>query len=148
MKSDTQSQRWATWFLSREGNNAYEIHHRLQNVCGDGAPSVRTVQRWVASFAAGRVSTEDEPRSGRPPHVVTQDTIERTARLITEDPRITTRELSDSLDISTERVREILHQHLNVNKVTARWVPKALTPEMKLERIRMSEELLRLEARH
>lgn len=148
MESDTNGQRWATWFLSKEGNNASEIHRRLQLVCMDSAPSVRTVQRWVASFSAGRDSTEDEPRSGRPGQAVTEGNIERAEQLITNDPRITVRELSDSLGISTERVREILHQHLNVNKVTARWVPKALTPHMKQDRVDISGELLQMEARH
>lgn len=37
--------------------------------------------------------------------------------------------------------------HLNLNKVTARWVPKALTPNMKQDRVEACRELLTLEAR-
>lgn len=148
MEFDTCGQRWAAWFLSKEGSNATEIQRRLQLVCGDGAPTVRTVQRWVASFQEGRDTTADAQRSGRPAVAVTEENIQRAENLISDDHRITVRELGDLLGVGIARVSEILHNYLNVKKVTCRWVPKTLTPQMKQDRVDISGELLCMEGQH
>ena len=37
------------------------------------------------------------------------------------------REIDEALDISIERVRKILNDHLDMRKLCARWVPRLLT---------------------
>lgn len=62
-------QRAVIEFLTAEGVNPTDIHRRLQAVYGDGTIDRSTVNRWAIKFRAsevGKVSIEDEPRTGRP----------------------------------------------------------------------------------
>ena len=51
---------------SLRGKNPAEIHNNLREVCGDNVGDRSTVSRWSARFCEDRLSTEDNPRSGRP----------------------------------------------------------------------------------
>ena len=146
MENDT-GQRWTTWLLWKEGNSGAEIWRRLEAVWSDSAPSERTVRNWIAQFKEGRNSTEDSSRSGRPATAVSPENIQHAEDLITDNPRITTYELCSSLSIGISAVTTILHEHLNLTKVTARWVPKVLTPDMRQKRLTISAELLQLQQR-
>jgi transposase len=48
------------------GKNPTEIHNALHEVCGDSVVDRNTVSRWASRFREGRVSIQDDPRSGRP----------------------------------------------------------------------------------
>ena len=43
------------------------------------------------------------------------------------DRRLKIREIADIVDISTERIQNILHEKLGMRKLLARWVPRLLT---------------------
>lgn len=58
------------------------------------------------------------------------------------DRRITIEKLAHIVQISRESVRVILHEHLHMNKVSARWVPRMLTIVQKNDRVVISQELL------
>ena len=49
------------------------------------------------------------------------------------------REIAEIVGISDERVRNILHEHLNKKKLSARWVPRLLTIDQKRTRVTTSE---------
>jgi histone-lysine N-methyltransferase SETMAR len=51
-----------------------------------------------------------------------------------DDRRVKLLEIADMVNISKERVFNILHQHLEMNKLCARWVPRLLTDEQKQQR--------------
>jgi hypothetical protein len=53
----------------------------------------------------------------------------KTAELIRAYPQITLLELSQEVGISVGSVEEILHNRLVVSTVSAKWVPRLLTPE-------------------
>uniref|UniRef100_A0A1I8I8F5 Uncharacterized protein n=1 Tax=Macrostomum lignano TaxID=282301 RepID=A0A1I8I8F5_9PLAT len=119
----------------------------LAGVIGDQAPSYRTVARWIEAFGAGRSSLCDDPRSGRPSTAVTKSNIDAVQSLVAEDPNISVAMLSQTLDISEAgggSVFTILHEQLGLRKITARWVPHQLTEEQRQERVRCSQEFLRL----
>jgi histone-lysine N-methyltransferase SETMAR len=48
------------------GKNPTEIHNALNEVWGDSVVDRSTVSRWASRFREGRVSIQDDPRSGRP----------------------------------------------------------------------------------
>jgi len=50
-----------------------EIHAILRETLREHAPSYATVERWVAQFKRGDLSTCDAPRPGRPKTVTTPD---------------------------------------------------------------------------
>ncbi|XP_053994654.1 histone-lysine N-methyltransferase SETMAR-like isoform X2 [Hylaeus volcanicus] len=48
------------------GSKAANLARRICSVCGEGAVSERTAQKWFKRFKEGNESVDDEPRSGRP----------------------------------------------------------------------------------
>ena len=55
--------------------------------------------------------------------------------LLEGNPHITTRQILCLLDISSGSLQTILHEHLKVRKLCARWVPHRLSPEQKTRRV-------------
>lgn len=129
-------------FLTKEDQCPKNIHQRMLRVYGDSAPSYATVKRWSAEFKRGRQSLEDDPRSGRPVEVTTDEMCTAVEELVMENRRIKVAEIAQTLDISSGTVETILHMKLGMTKVSCRWVPKMLTPEMKHTRVTICKELL------
>ncbi|XP_050296406.1 histone-lysine N-methyltransferase SETMAR-like [Anthonomus grandis grandis] len=107
----------------------------LISVFRNEAPHQSTVSRWYAEFKRGRVSLSDDPRSGAPKTVVTQENIDAVRMLITEDRHVTYREIEASLAISKTSIQKILHEELRVRKLVSRWIPHLLTEEQKEARV-------------
>ena len=96
------------------------------------------MKKWAAEFKRGRESLEDDPRSGRPASATTQENINRVHHMVMDDRRLTVNQIADAVAISRERVENILHQELDMSKVSAGWVPRLLTPAQKHTRLVMS----------
>lgn len=137
-------QRAVIKFLSKLGKNAKEIEVDLRKVYGDSTPPYRTISWWVAEFHRGRENLEDDPRSGRPHTAVTQENVARVQQMVKEDRRIKLKELEAAIGISRPSIISILHEHLGLSKVCARWVPRLLTREQKEFRESASLELMHL----
>lgn len=131
-------------FLSREGNTPSHIRERMLKVFRDSCPSEFVIKFWSKQFKHGRECLEDDPRSGRPISAVTADSVEKVKQLILADRRIKQWELARDVGISKERVHEIIHQHLGMSKVSARWVPRMLTPFDKQRRVECCQAFLDL----
>jgi len=61
---------------------------------------------------------------------------------MSEDRRISAKSIAEQLGISRERVGSIIHQHLDMSKFSAKWVPKCLNEDQKRQRCQSSEQLL------
>jgi histone-lysine N-methyltransferase SETMAR len=118
------------------------IHNEFCTVFADEAPSFRTVARWSKWFREGREETEDETRTGRPITETTSENIEQVQSLINDDPYITIEELKARTDLSHGTIQRIVSDHLNLRKITARYVPKHLTDSQRAERVRICKENL------
>jgi len=83
------------------------MHHRM--------PSSKT--RWpslnVVIFP---------PRPGRPKTVTTSEIIDQIHEIILENQRISAKSISEQLGISRERVGSIIHEDLDMRKLSAKWV--------------------------
>ena len=88
---------------------------------------MKTVYFWINEFKRGRTCTEDEARSGRPVEVTTTDVVEKIHGIVMEDCRVKVCKMVESVGILTERVHNILHEKLQMKKLSARWVPRLLT---------------------
>ncbi|GBP54872.1 Histone-lysine N-methyltransferase SETMAR [Eumeta japonica] len=107
-------------YFVKKGKTPKEIFEDMVSVLQESAPSYTMVKKWARLFQQGRESCEDDPRPGRP---VT---------------------IAEELQISKKRVGEIIHEHMNMGKISARWVPKMLTPFDKQRRLQTSKDFLEL----
>jgi len=102
-----------------------EIHAILIETLGEHPPSYATVKNWVAQFKRGDFSICDAPRLGQPKTVI-----------------ISAKSIAEQLDISRERVGSIIHEDLDMRKLSAKWVLKCLNADQKRQRCQASEQLL------
>src|SRR5437588_6058029 len=98
------------------------------------------VKTWVADFKRGRTSTNDAERPGRPKTATTEEMVLKVHKVVSSDRRLKLMEIADTVGISKERVHHILCDILGMRKLSARWVPRLLSPEQKLTRMNVSEE--------
>jgi histone-lysine N-methyltransferase SETMAR len=122
-------------FLTMEGNDAKTAHERLENVYEEDSPSYSTVSRWANETGRGRTSLQDEPRAGRPRVATGEENVERVRELVEADGRMKAHEIAHEVGIAKTQVLQILHTHLGLSKLSARWVPRMLTNAQKQERV-------------
>lgn len=129
-------------YLKMKKMTPTEIHTDLQNTLGESAPSYSAVKKWCREFGCGRASCEDGARSGRPVEVSTPENINKVHDLVMADRRRTIGYLEKVTGISSTRIQAILTEKLGLHKVSARWVPRMLTPDHKRMRVTCCEGLL------
>jgi len=117
-----------------------EIHAILTETLREHAPLYVTVKNWVVQFKRGDFSTCVAPRPGRPKTVTTLQIIEQIRKLILEDRRISATSITEQLGILSERVGSIIHDDLDMRKLSAKWVPKCLNEDQKREQCQSSEQ--------
>ena len=66
------------------------------------------------------MSTEDDARSGRPREVVTDENIKKVHKIILSDRKVKLDDISETLNISKERVGHIVNEHLAMRKLCAK----------------------------
>jgi len=66
--------------------------------------------------------------------VTTPEIIVQIHDLILEDRRISTKSIAEQLGISREQVRSIIHDDLDMRKLSAKWAPKCLKVDQKRQR--------------
>jgi len=96
----------------------------------------------VAQFKHGDFSICDVPHPGRPTTVTTPDIIDQIHELIFEDRWILAKSIAEQLGISRERVGSTIHEDLDMQKLSAKWVPKCLNADQKHQRCQSPEQLL------
>ena len=64
--------------------------------------------------------------------------------MIEKDRRVTIHEIACSTGIAATQVHEIIHRHLDMSKLAARWIPRLLTETQKNARMEACQELLRI----
>jgi len=125
-----------------QGKAPKEIHVILIETLGEHAPSHVTVKNWVAQFKRGDFSTYDTPRSGRPRVVTTPEFIYQIQDLNLEDRRISATSIAEQVGVSREQVVSIIHEDLDMRKLSSKWVPKCLNADQKRLWCQASEQHL------
>lgn len=88
------------------GKSAMQLYYELCQVFGQAsAPSLRTIQRWVAAIRGGTFTLEKETSLGRPSSTKTPTMIMKVDDLITSDPRLSVRDVAIALHIDSTTVR-------------------------------------------
>jgi histone-lysine N-methyltransferase SETMAR len=124
------------------GKTISETKEKLKKYYCESAPSHGMIHKWFTEFRCGRTSTTDAERSGRPIEVTNEEMINKIHDIVLEDRRVKVREIVNMVNISSERVCNILHEHLCMKKLSARWVPRLLTVDQKRNRVTMSKQCL------
>ena len=130
-------------YLYLKGKTGKEIHGELADVYGSSAPSYAHVTFWVGEFKRCRMSLEDEARSGCPLDATDEEMCKKVRDLVYSDRGIQVEEIVQALGISHSSVSTILHDHLGMCKLTARWVPKSLSDEQMASRASVCSTLLK-----
>uniref|UniRef100_A0A8D8R8P0 Histone-lysine N-methyltransferase SETMAR n=1 Tax=Cacopsylla melanoneura TaxID=428564 RepID=A0A8D8R8P0_9HEMI len=129
-------------YLVVKGKTPVEVFNEVKSAYGDGAMNRTNVYKWCREFKNGRTSVHDDQRSGRP-SIVTDELVEQIENALRDDRRLTLDELSVIFpQISRTLLHEIITETLGYRKLSARWVPKQLTEQHKLNRVQTSKEFL------
>jgi len=118
-----------------------EIHAILTETLEEHAPSYATVKNWVAQFTRDYFSATDAPRPGRTKTVTTSEISDQIHELILEDRQISAKSIAGQLGISRERVGSIIHEDLDMRKLSAKWVPKCPNTDQKRQRCQLSGQI-------
>ena len=130
------------YFFFLQGKAPKEIHANVTETLGEHAPSYAAVENSVAQFKRGDIFTCDAPRPGRPITMTIPEIIDKIHELVLEDRRISAKSITEQLDISLERVGSIIHEDLDMRKLSERWVPKCLNADQKRQRCQSPEQIL------
>ena len=74
--------------------------------------------------------------------MTTPEIIDQIHELILEDRRISDKSIAEQLGISRESVGSIIHEDLDMLKLSAQWVPKCLNTDQKRQRCQLSQQIL------
>jgi hypothetical protein len=119
------------------------ILHRLRADCSPlSTGAVCHPQKLDAPFKRGDVSTCVSPRSGRHKRVTTPVIIDQIHKLLLEDRRVSAKSIAEQLGTSRGRVGSIIHEDLDMRKLSANWVPKCLNADQNRQRCQSSEQIL------
>lgn len=121
-------------FLTKLGLETSDIIKSLQKVYQDDAPKKTTIYEWVSRFKEGKEDIKDEHRTGRPTSSMNEEIVVAVESLVEENRRISVQVVAKSLNISYGSAHSILKDRLGLSKLCARWVPKALREEQRMQR--------------
>ena len=114
---------FAAKFCVKLGKSITETFAMLNMAYGDVAMKRVTCFRWHKRFKNGRLSFEDDERSGRTststddPHIYEINTLVRANR------RLTVRELAEECGISVSSCHHILTEELKMHRIAAKLCP-------------------------
>ena len=83
---------------------------------------------WFKKFKEGREYFEYDPKSDRRSTAKTQGNVDKVARIVRGDRRLSIRAISEFNNINKESVRQILQEDLGMKNMCAKVVPKILIP--------------------
>jgi hypothetical protein len=129
-------------FCFKTGLSATETQVLVQKAYGNGALNRSNVFRRYSRFRDGRKLVEDDERGGSPKSTGTEVNIAAVADFVKNDRRITSRMVSESLNIHKTLVLGILKEDLGKRKLCAGFFPHSLTPEQREDRVTSCRDIM------
>ena len=124
-----------------QGKTPKEIHAIRTETLGEYASSYATFKKCDDQFKRGNFSTCDAPCPGRPKTLTTPEIIDQIHELMLEHRRISANSIAEQLGTSGERVGFIIHEELDMRKLSAKWDPKCLNADQKRQRCQSSKQI-------
>jgi hypothetical protein len=131
--------------VTNDDQRAYvkiETLHSLMEVCGVETVDRSKISRWAQRSCEGRLSIENDPKSGRPWTSTDDQSVERVLQILEEDCRRICEEIAHSAGISQASAYCILTERLHKHRIATRWVPHDLSEEQKCWRLEIAQQLL------
>ncbi len=113
-------------FCVKLGWNFTQIKTSL-SACYRRTLSDSSIYFWIKAFQGGRTAIVDAPRAKKSKSGRSRANIRRIENLVTEDRRVTVRQLSAQTGIKYTSVQKILKDDLKLKKKCAKFVPYDLT---------------------
>ena len=135
-------QRICIKFCVKNGFKCSEVLEMLFKAFGENAMSKTTVYEWYKRYKEGREDVEDNAKSGRPSTSMTVEIVKKIKEIVLSNRRITIREVAEEIGISFGSCHAIFKDTLGLRRVAAKFVPKLLNFQQKLNRKNISEESL------
>lgn len=104
--------------------------------------SLQQVYEWSRKFWNGVSFVTVSPWPGQAHRIVTSELIAAVERIVTENHRVMVNDIATLLDMSHGSAHHITHDVLQFHKVSAKWVPRQLTPELTQRYVDACQELL------
>jgi hypothetical protein len=109
---------------------AAETHRMLKEASGDNVLGLTQTYEWFKHFKNGRVSVDDDERSGRPPTGATTENVGKVPEAILEDRRRMIHDVCD-VKLSCGMFQQILLDELNMRRIAAKFVHRLLSNDQK-----------------
>ena len=90
----------------------------------------------------GREDIDDDHRSGRPSTSCNEETEAAVLAIVKQDRRVSVQMIATQVGISYGSAQSILTDRLGLSKLCARWVPKQLSDEHKIQRAERATEFI------
>ena len=141
-REDNLEARYAIKFCVKLGKSAAETSEMLTTAYGPSFMSQATIYRWHRRFREGREQVRDDDRSGRERDVRTPELIDQIELFLNEDRHASLRAIATHFEVGEATVHRVVHEDLNMRKVSAKFVPKVLSEEQKQSRVEDSKEMI------
>ena len=97
---------------------------------------------WYQRFKLGRMSFEDDLKSGRPSMPMDDGYIEKVLAVIHQNCHLTIREVAEEVGICKSLCHLILTNKMKMHRVAAKFVPHRLTDAQKENRVTVRSRLV------
>jgi hypothetical protein len=105
---DLEEQRVCVKFCLKLAKTFTETFQMLKQAYGEDCLSCIQCYEWYQRFKSGRMSSEDDPKTGRPSMSMDDDHIEKVHAVICESRRLTVCEVSEEVGIIKSSCHTIL----------------------------------------
>jgi histone-lysine N-methyltransferase SETMAR len=129
-------------FCCELGYSPTKTYEMIQETSAGKSVSRTQVFEWHRRFREGRVSLEDDGGRGRKSSI-DSTFVSSVKDVVDRDRRVTIRDICTVTGFSFGTVQRILTEHLNMKKVSARWVPRLLTDTNKENRVMASRKFIK-----
>jgi len=141
MQEDIE-QRYGIKFCVKLNKSATQTFDSLTEDYGDATLSRTMVFKWHRAFKEGRANVKNDPRSGRPISSTNDQNVEVVRTVMAKDRRLSVRTIAEETGLDKNAVHIILTEHLYMQKICAKLVPKNLSAEQKANRLEICQDLM------
>jgi len=118
-----------------------ETFQMLQQAYGEDCLSRTQCHEWYQHFKSGRMSIEDDLKSGWPSTSMDDDHVEKVLALICQNRCLTVCEIAEEVGTCKSSCHQILTDKLKMRRVAAKFVPHLLTDALLIREFLTKHEM-------